>query len=276
MIRRDVVEQIGIMPQENFIYWDDMEWGYRVNQAGYKVAAYSKAKVLHAMGTTTGTNYFSTYYFWRNRIRFFIKYTPLEKREKMMTTLLTDLFQTLYGCYYKGKDNQIRIMMYAWDDAIHEVTGKASEGKILPKDQIEDRLGNLLGKKEQVVIIFNEDYKQLQKIILKAKEVNPQMAIVIVCEDKNQMKSQHSECNVIARSEFDENNVEASTSLILEMCEHVSKITDKRLAKVYIDSYSNLLENHRDIEHFECNEYFRQIFIKSQKCLIEQAINNRR
>ena len=32
MVRADTVKQkgVGIMPEDNFIYWDDMEWGYRI------------------------------------------------------------------------------------------------------------------------------------------------------------------------------------------------------------------------------------------------------
>lgn len=41
---------IGIMPEDNFIYWDDMEWGYRIKLAGYRVVTLAEAKALHQMG----------------------------------------------------------------------------------------------------------------------------------------------------------------------------------------------------------------------------------
>lgn len=34
MIRRSVIEKIGFMPEENFLYWDDTEWCYLCNRAG--------------------------------------------------------------------------------------------------------------------------------------------------------------------------------------------------------------------------------------------------
>lgn len=73
MLRTSAVRKVGIMPEENFIYWDDMEWGYQFNQAGYKVAAYGKARVWHKGGGRTGGTTFNNYYLWRNRIRFFFK-----------------------------------------------------------------------------------------------------------------------------------------------------------------------------------------------------------
>lgn len=70
MLRTETVKKVGIMPEENFIYWDDMEWGYRFNKAGYKVAAYGKAKVWHKGGGRNGKTTFNNYYMWRNRLKF--------------------------------------------------------------------------------------------------------------------------------------------------------------------------------------------------------------
>ena len=38
MVRKSLIDEIGLMPEDNFLYWDDTEWGYRCNLAGYKVA----------------------------------------------------------------------------------------------------------------------------------------------------------------------------------------------------------------------------------------------
>jgi len=270
MIRRDVVEKIGLMPEENFIYWDDMEWGYKVNQAGYKVAAYSKAKVLHAMGTKTGDYYFSAYYFWRNRIHFFAKYTPEEKRENMMNTLLEIIFQVLYGCYYKGKNNQIKTLTYAWDDAVHEKMGKADEGKILKKNIIEDRLANLIKDKNEVIIYFDENYKHLQDLIVKATGANAEIKITVICENIDQMNIQHPECKVLKAGSKETKITDDTHILKLQMCNHVSQIKDRTLRIIYVDEYTNILENQKDLMHFENYDYNRDFFIRSQKALFER------
>ena len=75
MVKRCVIDKIGFMPEENFLYWDDTEWCYRCNLAGYKVASVGNAKALHAMGAKNeSVNTFPTYYAWRNWIVFFTKY----------------------------------------------------------------------------------------------------------------------------------------------------------------------------------------------------------
>ena len=50
MVRKSLIDEIGLMPEDNFLYWDDTEWGYRCNLAGYKVASVGSSVVLHRMG----------------------------------------------------------------------------------------------------------------------------------------------------------------------------------------------------------------------------------
>lgn len=268
MLRREVVDKIGIMPEENFIYWDDMEWCYKAKLAGYEVAAYSEARVFHAMGTNSGMNYFSTYYFWRNRIKFFCKYTPAEYREKMLDSLLENLFLTMYGCFYKGKKNQISIMMHAFDDAVHGNLGKAAEGVILPKDEVEDRLELLLKKYENILIEYDGNLKLLQKILNCCNACNPKADITILAKDTlmKEVRAQAPDIK-LALSEVDIYIRE--NTLYLAMCEHAAKVTDASLKKVYIDPYSNLLETKQDIQHFANVEYNKKFFMEMWKVMLK-------
>lgn len=50
LVRTSVIKKIGVMPEENFLYWDDTEWGVRCNLAGYRVAAVGSSIVEHRMG----------------------------------------------------------------------------------------------------------------------------------------------------------------------------------------------------------------------------------
>lgn len=268
MVRDEVIDKIGVLPEENFIYWDDMEWCYKAKLAGYRVAAYRQAKVLHDMGTNSGDTYFSTYYFWRNRIRFFARYTPQDQREAAMGTLLENVFQTMYGCYYKGKTNQISIMMHALDDAIHHLTGKAAEGKILPKDTIEDRVAGLFETYHNVVVEFNGDYKLLQDIVKKIQKAEAEVSLRIVSDDAEEVQRQYPEYSVIKREQVPSETFEDLSVLWLAMCEHVSKVEDHSLKKVYIDPYSNLLENERDLQHFAGYQYNRDLFVCMWKVLL--------
>lgn len=268
LVRDEVIDRIGLLPEENFIYWDDMEWCYKAKLAGYRVAAYRQAKVLHDMGTNSGDTYFSTYYFWRNRIRFFARYTPQEQRETAMETLLENVFQTMYGCYYKGKTNQISIMMHALDDAVHNLTGKAAEGKILPKDIIEDRAAGLFETYHDAVIEFNGDYKLLQDIVKKMQKADAEVSLQIISDNPEEVQRQYPEYPVMKKEQVPSGTLEDQSVLWLVMCEHVSKVEDRSMQKVYIDPYSNLLENERDLQHFAGYQYNKDLFVRMWKVLL--------
>ena len=136
MVRRSVIDVIGLLPEENFLYWDDTEWGYKCNQAGYKVASVGASKAAHAMGARReDVNTFPTYYAWRNWIRFFMKYTPEEKWLEMAATFLSSIYEVEFWGNYNEVFSKANTVMAAYDDAIHGIMGKARAGRIFDMDQ---------------------------------------------------------------------------------------------------------------------------------------------
>lgn len=143
MIRTSCIKNtdIGIMPEDNFIYWDDMEWIYRFKLAGFGVVTIKDSVVVHKMGSNVKpVNTFINYYMWRNRIHFFMKYTPEEKIEEMSYRVLSAVFDSLYESMYREEHNVKETISYAFFDAIRNVRGKAAEHKILPNDANDDKL----------------------------------------------------------------------------------------------------------------------------------------
>lgn len=133
MLPVKVVKEVGGLPKDNFIYWDDMEWGYLIKKKGYKVAAYGQSCVLHAMGAMNRKNSaFTDYYLWRNYINFFMRYTPEDKLEKMSVKLLSSFFNSFYISLYLNQHNIAKTLMFAYQDALSDIRGKAVSGKILP------------------------------------------------------------------------------------------------------------------------------------------------
>ena len=53
VVECDSVATCAVMiriPEDNFIYWDDTEWGHRMHLAGYRTVTLAAAKALHQMG----------------------------------------------------------------------------------------------------------------------------------------------------------------------------------------------------------------------------------
>ncbi|EDY83797.1 glycosyl transferase, group 2 family protein [Verrucomicrobiia bacterium DG1235] len=72
MARHQVFNTIGHFNPNLFIYFDDIEWCHKATQSGYRVAVANQAEAIHKGGGKTKTSHFPTYYYWRNRIHFFL------------------------------------------------------------------------------------------------------------------------------------------------------------------------------------------------------------
>lgn len=54
MVRREVVEQVGMLDEDYFMYGEDIDWCYRIKQAGWKVVYYHEAEIVHYKGASGG------------------------------------------------------------------------------------------------------------------------------------------------------------------------------------------------------------------------------
>lgn len=177
MLRTQFIKEtdIGIMPEDNFIYWDDMEWCYRFKLAGYKVVTIRDSVVLHKMGSNTRpANTFINYYMWRNRIHFFMKYTPEEKLDQMSYCILSSVFDALYESMYREEHNIMQTISYAYHDAIRDVRGKAADYKIMENDASDERFQLYLQGKETYYLeeCQEVDSEEMQSFI---ETLNPQI-----------------------------------------------------------------------------------------------------
>jgi len=55
MVRREVVEKVGALDPEFFMYGEDIDWCYRIQQAGWKVYYVPYTEIVHFKGESTRT-----------------------------------------------------------------------------------------------------------------------------------------------------------------------------------------------------------------------------
>jgi len=48
LVRRSVIDKIGLLPEEYFVYYEDTEWSLRAERAGFRCVVVPKAKIWHA------------------------------------------------------------------------------------------------------------------------------------------------------------------------------------------------------------------------------------
>ncbi len=69
LVRRSVVEQVGLLDERYFIYWEETEWCIRAGKAGWRVIHVPKARLWHkGVRRDYRPAPHVTYYFTRNKL----------------------------------------------------------------------------------------------------------------------------------------------------------------------------------------------------------------
>jgi len=53
MVKREVIDKVGYMDEQFFLFADDVEWCYRTKKKGYKIFFYAPSKIIHKGGTSS-------------------------------------------------------------------------------------------------------------------------------------------------------------------------------------------------------------------------------
>jgi len=50
MVRKEVMEEVGLLDEDFFMYSEDIDWCYRIKKKGWKIIYYPEAKIIHYKG----------------------------------------------------------------------------------------------------------------------------------------------------------------------------------------------------------------------------------
>ena len=71
MVKRDVIEKVGMMPECYFLYYEELDWSMIIRRAGYDIWYEPACTIFHKESQATGQNSpLRTYYLTRNRLLF--------------------------------------------------------------------------------------------------------------------------------------------------------------------------------------------------------------
>lgn len=236
MVRGSVIRDtdVGIMPEDNFIYWDDMEWGHRIHLAGYKVVTLADSKALHQMGANVKRpNTFINYYMWRNRTNFFMRYTSEEKLDSMSVQILGAFFDSMYESMFREEHNIMQTLAYAYQDALAGTRGKAKEYQILPNDANDDKLIAFIQNKKTFCILAGEqeeDAVYLRNFLLKY--------------NAGLEETEREQAEVVFR-----------------LCPYIFHVQDLQRKEIYIDSERNCIITEEDAEVVRNYQYSKLLYI---------------
>jgi GT2 family glycosyltransferase len=53
LVRREAIEQVGLLDEEFFMYGEDIDWCYRMKQAGWQIYYYPRTQIIHYKGASS-------------------------------------------------------------------------------------------------------------------------------------------------------------------------------------------------------------------------------
>jgi GT2 family glycosyltransferase len=76
MVKRELLEKVGLMCEDYIMYWDDIDWCYRIKKVGWKIYYVPLAKIIH-FGGAGGSQlhaFKNLWYFHRGACLFYRRY----------------------------------------------------------------------------------------------------------------------------------------------------------------------------------------------------------
>lgn len=82
LVRKEAVERAGLLDPAYFLYWEDVDWCYKLKKAGYGLLFVPGSVIWHKINATTGSlpSLSRVYYWERNRLKFVEKWGTWKSR----------------------------------------------------------------------------------------------------------------------------------------------------------------------------------------------------
>lgn len=91
MVRREAVEQVGLLDEAFWMYGEDIDWAYRIKQAGWKVLYYPRVTALHVKRAASRNNPRTRLEFQRASLIFYRKHYAATTPRWLHVTILAGL-----------------------------------------------------------------------------------------------------------------------------------------------------------------------------------------
>lgn len=291
MARISAVKKFGLMPEENFIYWDDVEWSKKCQLEGYRTVAISAAKVWHKHSIMGRPSSFVKYYLTRNRLHFFTKYIPDENVDSFIEVILSEILSQLYGYYNKNMMGLFHTMVYAFEDFLHEIRGKAEEFKTMKTPEKTTPFERVLEGKKRINIFFTDNFHKEDPldiyciflyIVGNIQKKFPQKRLWVSLEncgyDRIAFENLLEQAVKMYRPEFEmpeilfsSDNAGDTFDLEFVMCEHVKLVDKSALPRVYVDKYCNCITSEEDYIYFKGYSMNEKFFKEMYRPLMKQT-----
>lgn len=125
LVPRKVLDAVGPMREDYFLYYEELDWCERIKQEGYDIWYYGTSFLWHKESVSTGRNSpFKTYYINRNRLLFARRnYDAKTRILNYLYISLIALPKNILGFLLKGEKDQAKAF---WRGYLYNLTHKSS------------------------------------------------------------------------------------------------------------------------------------------------------
>jgi len=99
-VRREAIQQCGLLDETFFMYGEDLDWAYRIKNAGWTVLYHPQVVVRHVKKAASRKSERAQYEFWRAMLIFYRKHyrqtTPLWLHGLVLLGLLLKAGRSLW------------------------------------------------------------------------------------------------------------------------------------------------------------------------------------
>jgi GT2 family glycosyltransferase len=88
LVRNEVIDKIGLLDEEFFMYGEDIDWCYRIKEAGWKIVYYPETKIIHYKGQSSKKRRFMTIYEFHRAMYLFYNKHYYKKYNKVVRLLV--------------------------------------------------------------------------------------------------------------------------------------------------------------------------------------------
>lgn len=102
LIKRNVIDEIGLLDKKYFLYFEDIDYSLRAQKAGFKVFYYPKTHLWHKNASASGKpgSTLHLYYQTRNRLYFGLQYASFWTKKSLILDSIRQLMKE--GVYRKA------------------------------------------------------------------------------------------------------------------------------------------------------------------------------
>jgi hypothetical protein len=181
LIKVSALDNVGLMDERFFFFWDDMDWGLQFKENGYRVVAVLNSIVYHPAFTEKRNSIIDFYYGTRNALLTYSKHTNSVKRIPIFFKYISLLSKCLVFLGLTGHKDLMLVGVEGIKDFIIGGWGGKSLENIIPKTL--DKASEIPKETHKVLILNSGNRNEIFATLNELTHILPNADFTLLIND---------------------------------------------------------------------------------------------